>query len=81
MYVCQCIYVPVTFDIVYLMKQSFNFHNQFCSPVITDPDDIYTVSNACLKKIWAYDLTKPWLGDALIRADGKWHFGFFLVVV
>lgn len=40
--------------------------------VITDPDDFLTVSNTCFQKNEFYEFSKPWLGQGLVTADGKY---------
>ncbi|XP_075986358.1 uncharacterized protein LOC142983408 [Anticarsia gemmatalis] len=34
--------------------------------IVTDPDDMLTISNACLEKDGFYDFAKPWLGEGLV---------------
>ncbi|XP_037295816.1 cytochrome P450 4C1-like [Manduca sexta] len=34
--------------------------------VVTDPDECFTVANACLEKDTFYDFAKPWLGEGLV---------------
>ncbi|XP_022827251.1 cytochrome P450 4C1-like [Spodoptera litura] len=38
--------------------------------VITDPQDALTASNQCLKKHYAFDLAKVWMGNGLVLSSG-----------
>nr|XP_032523534.1 cytochrome P450 4C1-like [Danaus plexippus plexippus] len=49
-----------------VMKLSFGPRTVY---VLTDPEDCFTVSNACLQKDSVYDFAKNWIGNGLITSS------------
>ena len=54
----------------------YNLH-EFYFSVVTNPVDVSTVLNKCLKKMFVYRFIEPLVGKMVIAADGKLFIFYF----